>query len=147
MSPTNSDQTPANVAFREAASRPKLLDQVRHAIRIRHYSRQTEQTYVAWIRRVILFHWKKHPATMGAPEIGALLSWLATNQRVSASTQNQALSALLFLYKHVLRIEIGPLAVGMAVRVSGRSPVSGSPVGTAVLNRGGLGVRSPLDRL
>ena len=79
MSPTNPNQTPANVAFREAASRPKLLDQVRHAIRMRHYSRRAEQTYVAWTRRFILFHRKKHPATMGAPQIEAFLSWLATN--------------------------------------------------------------------
>ena len=123
MSPTNPDQTPANVAFRKAASRPKLLDQVRHAIRMRHYSRRTEQTYVAWIRRFILFHRKKHPATMGAPEIRAFLSWLATNQRVSASTQNQALSALLFLYRHVLRIEIGPLARVTRAKMPHRVPV------------------------
>ena len=79
--------------------------------------------YVAWIRRFILFHRKKHPATMGAPEIGAFLSWLATNQRVSASTQNQALSALLFLYRHVLRIEIGPLARVTRAKMPHRVPV------------------------
>ena len=79
--------------------------------------------YVAWIRRFILYHRKKHPATMGAPEIGAFLSWLATNQRVSASTQNQALSALLFLYRHVLRIEIGPLARVTRAKMPHRVPV------------------------
>ena len=90
---------------------------------MRHYSRRTEQTYGAWIRRFILFHRKKHPATMGAPEIGAFLSWLATNRRVSASTQNQALSALLFLYRHVLRVEIGPLARVTRAKMPHRVPV------------------------
>ena len=71
---------------------------------MRHYSRRTENTYAHWIKRFILFHNKKHPATMGASEIAAFLSWLATSRRVSASTQNQALSALLFLYKHVLGV-------------------------------------------
>ena len=59
-----------------------------HAIRARHYSRRTEVTYADWVRRFILFHRKKHPSTMGAPEIAAFLSWLATTRRVSASTQN-----------------------------------------------------------
>ena len=72
MSPTNPDQTRVNVAFRETDSRPKLLDQVRNAIRMRHYSRRTEQTYVAWIRRFNLFHRKTHPATIGAQGIGGL---------------------------------------------------------------------------
>ena len=102
-------QTPHVVPFPEAGSRPKLLDQVRNAVRARHYSRRTENTYVHWIRRFIVFHHKKHPSKMGAPEIAAFLSWLATARRVSASTQNQALSALLFLYRHVLRIEIGAI--------------------------------------
>ena len=70
---------------------------MRHAIRARHYSRRTEQAYVDWIRRYIIFHDKKHPSTMGAPEIARFLSWLATERRVSSSTQNQALSAVLFL--------------------------------------------------
>ena len=87
------------VPFPESGSRPRLLDRVRQTIRMRHYTRRTENTYVHWIRRFIVFHNKKHPATMGTPEIGAFLSWLATSQRVSASTQNQALSAILFLYK------------------------------------------------
>ena len=123
MSPTHPHQTRVNVAFRKAESGPKLLDQVRHAIRMRHYSRRTEQTYVAWVRRFILFHLKKHPATMGAPEIETFLSWLATNQRVSASTQNQALSALLFLYRHVLRVDIGPLAHVARAKMPHRVPI------------------------
>ncbi|MGH9201611.1 MAG: phage integrase N-terminal SAM-like domain-containing protein [Vicinamibacterales bacterium] len=86
---------------------PKLLDRVRQTIRAKHYSRRTESAYVDWIRRYILFHRKRHPSEMGAAEIAAFLTWLATNRRVSASTQNQALSAVLFLYRDVLHIEIG----------------------------------------
>jgi site-specific recombinase XerD len=88
----------------------KLLDRVRGAIRTRHYSRRTEEAYAYWIRRYIVFHRKKHPATMGAKEIEAFLTWLATEQQVSASTQNQALSAVLFLYRHVLSTDPGPVA-------------------------------------
>ena len=79
--------------------RPKLLDSVREAIRIRHYSVRTENTYVGWIRRFILFHNKRHPNEMGADEVTRFLTNLAVKGRVSASTQNQALAALLFLYK------------------------------------------------
>lgn len=81
----------------------KLLDQVRDAIRLKHYSYRTEQSYVAWIRRYILFHNKQHPNEMGIAEIEAFLSHLAVTEQVSASTQNQALCALLFLYKYVLK--------------------------------------------
>jgi integron integrase len=80
----------------------RLLDRVRTALRTLHYSARTEKAYVAWIRRFIIFHGKRHPETMGAVEIGAFLSSLATDARVAASTQNQALAALLFLYKDVL---------------------------------------------
>ena len=86
----------------QGGSSPKLLERVRAAVRMKHYSRRTEQAYVHWIRRFIVFHHKKHPSTMGASEIGAFLSWLAVQRRVSASTQNQALSAVLFLYREVL---------------------------------------------
>jgi site-specific recombinase XerD len=85
----------------------RRLDQVRDAIRVRHYSYRTEQAYVGWIRRFILFHGKRHPAEMGGEEIGGFLSALATQHNVSASTQNQALAALLFLYREVLAIEVG----------------------------------------
>ena len=81
---------------------PKLLDRVRAAIRTRHYSIRTEEAYVAWIRRYILYHRKRHPAAMGAEEVNAFLSHLAVEGSVSASTQAQALSALVFLYRHVL---------------------------------------------
>ncbi len=85
---------------------PKLLDQVRDAIRVRHYSIRTEEAYLQWIKRFIYFHNKKHPKDMGEPEVTAFLTDLAVEKNVSASTQNQALSALLFLYKEVLSLEI-----------------------------------------
>jgi integron integrase len=89
-----------------APRKPRLLDQVREEIRKRHYSRRTEKTYVGWIRRFILFHGKRHPAEMGEAEVSRYLSHLAVSGKVSASTQNQALSALLFLYRQVLCREI-----------------------------------------
>jgi integron integrase len=86
--------------------KPKLLDRVREAVRLKHYSLRTEKTYSEWIRRFILFHGKRHPQTMGAEEVRQFLSDLASNQDVAASTQNQAFSALLFLYKEVLKQEL-----------------------------------------
>lgn len=98
-------------------SRPKkLLDQVRDAIRLKHYSYRTEQTYVGWIRRYILFHDKRHPKDMGNEDVEAFLTHLAVDGNVSASTQNQALSALLFLYRHVLHQELGQLDAVRAKR-------------------------------
>jgi integron integrase len=88
---------------------PKLLDRVRAAVRVRHYSRRTEEAYVAWIRRFIVFHGKRHPSEMGGDEIGKYLTDLAVNRNVSASTQNQALSALLFLYRQVLHVDPGTI--------------------------------------
>ena len=85
---------------------PKLLDQVRDKIRFKHYSIRTEQAYLDWIRRFILFHKKRHPAEMGASEVEAFLTHLAVAGKVAASTQNQARSALLFLYKEVLGQEL-----------------------------------------
>ena len=85
---------------------PKLLDQVRDRIRVKHYSIRTETQYVQWIKRFILFNGKRHPIEMGAAEVEAFLSHLAVEGKVSASTQNQALSALLFLYKEVLLIDL-----------------------------------------
>jgi integron integrase len=84
----------------------KLLDQVSDAIRTKHYSLRTEKTYIEWIRRYILFHQKRHPKDMGAEEIQSFITYLATQRAVSASTQNQALSALMFLYRHVLQKDI-----------------------------------------
>jgi integron integrase len=91
----------------QGRQQPKLLDQVRYAIRAKHYSLRTEEAYVQWIRRFILFHNKRHPRDMGAEEVRQFLSDLAVNHHVAASTQNQALSAILFLYQHVLRQGIG----------------------------------------
>jgi integron integrase len=85
---------------------PRLLDRVREAIRSRHYSRRTEKAYVHWIRRFIFFHGKRHPAEMGAGEVTAFLTSLAVQDKVAASTQNQALSALLFLYREVLGVDL-----------------------------------------
>jgi integron integrase len=84
----------------------KLLDQVSDAIRTKHYSYRTEQTYIDWIKRYILYHGKRHPKDMGAPEIQAFITHLAVEKNVAASTQNQALSAILFLYRQVLQIEM-----------------------------------------
>jgi len=85
---------------------PRLIEQIRHTIRAKHYSRRTEKAYVSWIRRFIVFHGKRHPRELGSAEISGYLSHLASERRVAASTQNQALSALLFLYREVLDIEL-----------------------------------------
>lgn len=85
----------------------KLLDQVRDHIRLKHYSYRTEQTYIYWIRRYILFHDKQHPSEMGARELEAFLTHLATVNNVAAATQNQALNAIVFLYRYVLKQDLG----------------------------------------
>ena len=92
-------------------NQPKLLDQVRNTIRLRNYSYRTEQSYVQWIKRYILFHDKRHPAEMGKPEVEQFLTHLAVDGDVAASTQNQALSALIFLYKNVLNRPLGHVDV------------------------------------
>jgi Phage integrase, N-terminal SAM-like domain len=86
-------------------SKPKLLDQARLVLRLKHMSYRTEIAYLSWIKRFILFHHKRHPKDMGAPEIRAFLAHLALHEQVAASTQNGALNALLFLYRHVLKQE------------------------------------------
>lgn len=97
------------------SGKPKLLDQVRQLLRLRHYSLRTEEAYVAWIRRYILFHKKRHPLELNERDISTFLSSLALDGQVAASTQNQALSALLFLYKEVLGRELA--FIGGVVRV------------------------------
>ena len=87
-------------------ARPRLLDQTCNQLRTLHYSYRTEQQYLFWVRRFILFHGRRHPAEMAAAEVEAFLTHLAVDRQVSASTQNQALAALLFLYQKVLRIEL-----------------------------------------
>ena len=89
--------------------RSPFLDSVRDAIRVKHYSYRTEQTYVQWVKRFILFSGKRHPSEMGEAEIAAFLTDLAVERRVSPGTQNQALNALVFLYKHVLRRPLGDI--------------------------------------
>ncbi len=98
-----------------------FLDRVREALRVRHYSYRTEQTYVFWIRRFILFHQKTHPQQMGEAEVAGFLTHLAVEGRVSASTQSQALNALVFLYRHVLGRPLGE--IGSIVRARGKPRV------------------------
>ncbi len=140
--------------------KPKLLDLVRHKIRLKHYSVRTEQAYVDWIKRFILFHDKRHPASMAAPEIRAFLSHLAVDRHVAASPPRQALSAILFLYIEILDRDVGWLGKMERAKKPERLPVvfSRSAV-RAVLARldgqhwrmasllYGTGVRSPLDTM
>jgi integron integrase len=114
-----------------------LLDKVRERIRLKHYSIRTEQAYVDWIRRFILFHGKRHPAEMGSPEIVAFLTYLAIERNVAAATQNLARSALLFLYREILAIELPWLEGVQHAKRPARLPV--------VLTRDE--VRRVLDRL
>jgi integron integrase len=102
---------------------PRLLDRVREAARLRHYSRRTEKAYVGWIRRFVLFHGKRHPVDMGPAEMTAFLSALATEGHVAASTQNQALGALLFLYRAVLERDVPWLEELVRARRPVRLPV------------------------
>ncbi len=101
---------------------PKLLDRVRGTLRLLHYAIRTEEAYVDWIRRFILFHHKKHPAEMGAVEVEAYLTHLAVDRQVAASTQNQALAAILFLYQRVLGIDL-PRLDAVRARRPKRLPV------------------------
>jgi len=143
--------------------KPKLLDQMRAVIRTLHYSIRTEDAYVGWVRRYILFHGKIHPNLMGASQVQAFLSHLAALPRVSASAQNQAKAALLLLFRRVLNIELSWLDEVVSAKPSQRLPVvltrrgvqellghkdaSSTKIYTHVLNKGGLAVTSPLDRL
>ena len=102
---------------------PKLLDQVREKLRVEHYAIRTEQTYVDWIRRYILFHDKRHPKELGAADVEAFLTHLAVAGKVAASTQNQAKSALLFLYREVLEIELPWLDKVTQAKAPKRLPV------------------------
>lgn len=104
-------------------AKPRLLDQVRAAVRMRHYSKATELAYVSWIKRFILFHRKRHPRSLGEADVAAFLNHLACERRVSPSTQNQALAALLFLYREVLGRELGWVEGIVRARYRVRSPV------------------------
>ena len=105
------------------ANPPKLLDQVRDRVRLKHYSIRTERQYVQWVKRFILFHGKRHPRDMGASEVEAFLTHLAVEGNVSASTQNQALSALLFLYREVLETDLPWLKDVVRAKLPQRLPV------------------------
>ncbi len=168
-----------------------LMDDLREALHSRHYSRRTEQAYCLWARRYLRFHDMRHPADMGEREINEFLTYLAVGRHVSSSTQTQALSALLFLYRHMLGREVGDLGgvirahstlmqrsfreavrragipkqvgchtlrhsfathlleVGYDIRtiqeLLGHKSVTTTMIYTHVLNRGGRGVRSPID--
>ena len=104
-------------------AKPRLFDQARSRFRTLHYSYRTEQQYLGWIRRFILFHHKRHPAELGAQEVEAFLSHLAVDRKVSAPTQNQALAAILFLYRHVLEIELPWLHSVVRAKPSQHLPV------------------------
>ena len=104
-------QTPNPLYIREPGQGKKLLDLYRESLRVRHYSYRTEVTYISWVRQYILHHNKRHPREMGVDEINAFISHLANQRNVAASTQNQAISSILFLYRHVLGIEIDEKAL------------------------------------
>ncbi len=116
-------ELPTTQANTGALTSPKLLDRVRAAIRLRHYSQRTQESYVGWIRRFIIFHGKRHPSEMGGREVVAFLSDLALRRHVSGSTQNQALCGLVFLYRHVLGRELGALDGLVWARTPSRLPV------------------------
>jgi integron integrase len=111
------------VSARTSNQKPKLLAQVREAMRTRHYSKRTEQTYVHWIRRFIFFHDVRHPEKMAETEVNEFLTHLAVKEKVSASTQNQALCALLFLYRYVIKRSLGDLGEVIRARRPKRVPV------------------------
>jgi integrase len=97
---------PSSPSVPPAGQGKKLLDQYRESLRSRHYSLRTEGTYISWVRQYIFFHHKRHPREMGVGEINDFISYLANQKNISASTQNQAISAILFLYRNVLRIQL-----------------------------------------
>jgi integron integrase len=106
---------------------PRLLEQVRQSLRLRHYSYRTEEQYLGWIRRFILFHRKRHPRDMGAAEVEAFLTHLAVRGDVAAATQNQALAALLYLYRHVLKLDLPWLQNIVRARKPKRLPLVLTP--------------------
>jgi site-specific recombinase XerD len=119
--------SPAFSAPAAPTQQPKLLQRMRDHLRTRHYSIRTETTYLDWVRRFILFHDKRHPADMGAPEVAAFLTHLAVERQVSASTQNQAKSAILYLYKEVLQLQLPWLDEVVQAKAPKRLPVVLTP--------------------
>jgi integrase len=147
----------------------KFLDQVRDLLRLKHYSIRTEESYISWIRKYILFHNKRHPKDMGSKEIEAFLSHLATKLKVSSSTQNQAFNALLFFtygcglrLMECVRLRVKDIdfennylivrdAKGMKDRVTvlpnSLKPLLNTMIYTHIINKDGIGIQSPLDAL
>ena len=125
----NSDREEASVrsAVSVSPQPPKLLHRMRDHLRTRHYSIRTETAYLDWVRRFILFHDKRHPAEMGAAEVAAFLTHLAVDRQVSASTQNQAKSAILYLYKEVLQVQLPWLDEVVQAKAPKRLPVVLTP--------------------
>ena len=115
-----------SASYPDRRAPPRLLDVVRDRIRVKHYSLRTEQAYVDWIRRYVRFHGNRHPSALGQAEVAAFLTNLAVELHVAASTQNQAQSALLFLYREVLGLEL-PLTGVERARASARLPVVLTP--------------------
>jgi site-specific recombinase XerD len=115
--------SPEHALTHEPPPEPRLLDQMRGRLRVKHYSIRTEQAYVHWVHRFILFHGKRHPRDLGPPEVEEFLTHLAVRERVSASTQNQAKSAILFLFREVIDRELPWLDGIVAARTSQRLPV------------------------
>lgn len=111
----------------EKSARPRLLDQVRDAIRVRHYSYETEKAYVYWVRFFIRFSGLRHPEELHEDDVGRFLTFLAVARRVSPSTQNQALNALVFLYKHVLQRPLGHIGNAARAKPRERLPVVFTP--------------------
>lgn len=101
----------------------KLLDEVRNTLRVHHYAMKTEKSYVQWIKRFILFHKKKHPSDMGKVEVEAFLTWLAVSRKVAPPTQNQALQAILFLYRKVLNMELAWMDNVVRAKLQRRVPL------------------------
>ena len=128
-------------------SKPRLFEQVRDQMRLHHYSLRTEETYLHWIKRYILFHGKRHPAEMGEQEITAFLTHLAVDKNVAASTQNQALAAVLFLYKKVLNQELEWMEGIVRAKRPARIPEVMSPQQVMALLRELKGTHQLIARL
>lgn len=124
MRPDTETRTQSGVTSQDGLNHsPKLLESLRQALNVRHYSNRTADTYCSWVKRFVHFHNLRHPKEMGEPEINAFLTHLAVEEKVSSSTQNQALSALLFLYRYVIGKEVGDLGNVIRARKPVRLPV------------------------
>ena len=119
----NPQQSGSGITNHQSESNPRLLDQVRDVIRCKHYSIRTESTYTEWIRRYILFHNKQHPKVLNEQHISAFLTHLAVNRKVTSSTQNQALCALVFLYRQVLKMDLGDFENVIRAKKPSKLPV------------------------